>query len=116
MKYAEIIEHVVDRLIPVMVVLLGLMLIGEFTVGLEHYEPYVTYADYMIVTFFVLDLYFKWQRTRNVLKFLKLYWIDLIAVFPFYLIFRLYLAATEVAKVGEEAQKVAHEAALLRER
>jgi len=72
-------------------------------------------ADQIIIGFFVIDLCFKWNRTRDVLKFMKLYWIDIIAVFPFYTIFKVYFAITEAFAAGESVQKFLHEAVLLRE-
>jgi hypothetical protein len=85
---------------------------------LEHFEPFVTYIDYFIVFFFVVDLTFKWLHVKNVVKFVKLYWLDIIAVLPFYLGFRIYARFAAIAAAGEEiaeAQKVAHELVLARE-
>ena len=70
---------------------------------------------YVIVSFFVIDLMFKWHHTPKLSKFVKLYWIDIIAVFPFYLLFRVYFVARELIGAGEQIQKVLHEAVLLRE-
>ena len=87
-------------------------------VDLHNYEPWLTVIDSVIIFFFVIDLVFKWIKTKNVRKFLRLYWLDIVAVFPFYLGFRAY---TEIAglflieEVAETGQKVAHEAVLLRE-
>ena len=47
--------------------------------------------------------------------FIRLYWIDILAVFPFYLIFRVYLFFTEFVKTAEQAQKALHEFILIRE-
>jgi signal transduction histidine kinase len=116
-------EHFTDHIIPVLVVLIAIALVLEnpfwTLVHLSEYEPWTSIFDGVIVFFFVVDLVFKWFKTRNVRRFFRLYWIDIIAVFPFYLLFRAYSELTAVFRVGEEVsevgQKVAHEAVLLRE-
>ncbi len=111
-------EWVVDVAVPYLLVVLAALLILEFLVDLEHYEPVVSILDYVIVGFFALDLFFKWSHVRNAKVFIKLYWIDILAVFPFYLMFRLYGLLAGALIGGEEiavGQKIAHEAVLLRE-
>lgn len=111
-------ERVVDKAIPFLVVLLGILIVLEFSVDIAEYEPWPAVLDWVIVTFFVADLGFKWNRVRNIRKFLRIYWLDIVAVFPFYLLFRVYAEAAGLLAVGErvsEAQKVTHEALLLRE-
>ncbi len=112
------IEKAVDRAIPFLVVVLAIIIVLQFVIDLEYYEPWITYVDYLIVAFFVIDLIFKWFKIKNVLKFLKFYWVDIIAVFPLYLLFRVYSSATAFLKIGEEiseSQKIAHEVVLVRE-
>ncbi len=116
-------EHFTDHIIPYLVIMLGIVLVLEnpfwVLVHLSEYGPWLTIFDYTIVFFFVVDLIFKWFRTRNLRKFFKLYWIDMVAVFPFYLGFRAYAEVAGFFRVGEEfaesGQKLAHEAVLLRE-
>lgn len=106
-------EWLVEKSIPYIMVLLAAILAAEFTVGLEHYEPWVTIADYFIVGIFILDLSFKWTHTKNITTFVKLYWIEILAVFPFYLLFRVY---QDMAALGEsvgQAQRIAHEASII---
>ena len=109
------IEHFIDRSIPYMLALLAVLIILELTNTLEQYHDIIVRIDYTIISFFVIDLGFKWYHTRSALKFLKLYWIDIIAVFPFYTFFRFYTAASEFFRGTEQAQKFLHEAVLLRE-
>ena len=109
------IERFVDEVIPYMLVLLTIFIVVEFTGVAEEYHSYIIWADYVIVSFFVIDLMFKWHHTPKLSKFVKLYWIDIIAVFPFYLLFRVYFVARELIGAGEQIQKVLHEAVLLRE-
>lgn len=120
---AEEFEHFTDHIIPWLVILLAIVLVLEnpfwTLVHLEYYEPWISIFDTVVVFFFVADLVFKWFKTRNVRKFLRLYWLDIVAVFPFYLAFRAYAQIVGVFRIGEElsetAQKLAHEAVLLRE-
>lgn len=117
-RLLELTERFINIGIPILVILLAGIIVLDFTHGLHKYEPYVTYFDYFIVAFFTIDLVFKWNKTRDVRRFLRLYWIDVLAVFPFYLVFRVYAFSRELLKIGEEvseAQKIAHEAVLLRE-
>jgi len=116
-------EHFIDRIIPFLLIVLAFLLIVDnpfwTLIDLEHYEPWVTIFDGLVVLFFVIDLTYKWFRTRKIRKFLKLYWLDIIAVMPFYLAFRAYTQFAAFFVLSEEitetAQKFAHEAVLLRE-
>lgn len=109
------IEHFVDKSIPVMLVILTVLIILEFTKYGVIYHDYILLVDYVIVSFFVVDLIFKWNHIRNFKEFVKLYWIDIIAVFPFYLIFRAFYLVREIVILSEEAPKYLHELVLLRE-
>lgn len=110
-------EKAIDRSIPFFVIVLGLVLLVDLThlVDLHAFEPWPTVFDALIVAVFVIDLVFKWTHVHDLLKFIKLYWIDIIAVFPFFLIFRAVTYVGEFFRAGEEAQKILHEAVLLRE-
>jgi hypothetical protein len=122
-ELAQEFEHFTDHVIPYLVIALAIVLVLEnpfwTLVHLEEYEPWITVFDTLVVFFFVSDLLFKWFKTRDVRKFLQLYWLDIVAVFPFYLAFRAYAQIVGVFRIGEElsetAQKLAHEAVLLRE-
>ena len=112
------VEQLVDRIIPFLVILLALLIVADITMDIHRFEPWVSYADWLVIGVFVADLIFKWRHVRKVTKFLRLYWLDIIAVFPFYLFFRAYVAIAELVVAGErikEAQEIAHEALLLRE-
>src|SRR3989344_6226035 len=91
-RWIHFIEVFVDKIIPYLVLLLLLIIIGEFAFQelTEHYRNYVNTADYIILSFFAVDLCFKFYRVRNVKLFFKKYWLEGIAVFPFVLVFRLF--------------------------
>jgi len=102
-KIIDPFEKFTDKAVPYLAILLALIIIAELTIKeIEHYEPYITALDYFIVSFFILDLIFKWLKIRKIKKFIKLYWLDLLAVFPFYLIIRVYLRITTLIRAGEE--------------
>ncbi|MBW2965128.1 ion transporter, partial [Candidatus Woesearchaeota archaeon] len=79
-----------------------------------HLEIWIIIADYIVISVFVLDLVFKWMRTRHLPKFLRKYWLDILAVFPFFLLFRLFemfagVFGTAVSEGTKTAQNILHE-------
>ena len=108
------VEVWVDRSIPYLLVVLGAIILGEIFFH-EQVAPYALYsdiADGFVIFVFVLDLIFKWIRIRNFKRFLKESWLDIIAVFPFFLFFRLFegFAALIVSPEGlVQGQKILHE-------
>jgi len=123
-------EHLTDRIIPFLLIVLAVILITEFffkaTAEIYHIE--IVIVDYVIIVFFTLDLMYKFHRVRKTKLFLKKYWLDIIAVFPFFLIFRLieefllfFRISQELGEgqkffhIGLEAEKLAKEERALRE-
>jgi hypothetical protein len=115
-------EHFVEKAIPWLVLILGAILIGEFTVILEEYGLTLILLDYpwtenvvpfvhhnaelielidnIIVTLFAIDLYFNYFKKRTFKEFLKTSFIDILAIAPIGLLL-------ELARVGE-AQTALH--------
>ena len=114
-KWLETVEYFIDRSIPFMLVLLTIIIIIEFTHVADEYHSYLVAGDYVIIGFFVIDLLFKYNHSKGMYSFVRMYWIDLIAVFPFYALTRLFAVAAEFAAASEGTQKILHESALLRE-
>lgn len=115
-KLIHMIEIFVDKAIPYLVLLLVFIIIGEFAFHdfMNKYKLYVTIADYFIIGFFVIDLAFKFYRVRNVKLFFKKYWLEVIAVFPFVVVFRLFEEIALVFRITgqiEEGQRVLHSVA-----
>ena len=107
------IEVVVDKIIPYLVFILLILIVGEFTHYslIEENKGMVLVLDYFIVGIFVIDLSFKYYRIKNAKTFFKKYWLDLIAVFPFFLLFRLVEEAILVFRISSElgeSQKILH--------
>lgn len=115
-KWLHQIEIIVDKSIPYLVLLLLFIIIGEFAFHnfMQEHRTLVNISDYVIVGFFVIDLAYKFYRIRNVKLFFKKYWLEVIAVFPFILIFRLFEELFIVFRLTgpiEEGQKVLHSVA-----
>lgn len=123
-------EHFTDRIIPYLLALLAIILIAEFFFKdiAFAYHNFITTADLIIVLFFSIDLGFKFNRVRKIKLFLKKYWLDIIAVFPFFLFFRLveeifflFKLSPELSEgqkffhIGLETEKLAKEERALRE-
>jgi hypothetical protein len=115
-------EHFVEKAIPCLVLILGGILVGEFTVILEEYGHTFILLDYpwtelvvpfmehnaatielidnIVVSFFAIDLYFNFFKKRTFIEFLKSSFIDILAIAPVGLIL-------ELARIGE-AQTALH--------
>ncbi|HLC52327.1 MAG TPA: hypothetical protein VJI98_03745 [Candidatus Nanoarchaeia archaeon] len=107
------IEIIIDKSIPFLLVLLLLIIVGEFWFH-DFVYKYRTIADILdsfIIIVFVIDLVFRYNRIRNFPKFLRASWLEILAVFPFFLIFRVIETAAGVFEAGEvltRTQKVVH--------
>ncbi|MDO8657088.1 MAG: hypothetical protein Q7K45_07690 [Nanoarchaeota archaeon] len=123
------VEEINGKLIPAALVLLLGIIILELFVHVEdpNLKLGMEIADGIVVTIFVIDLIFLAIAAKSAKFFFKNYWLDLIAVLPLNLIFRLLtpffrgLALAEEAVVGQrllhesvEAERLAKEGRLLR--
>jgi len=90
-RWLHKIEILVDRAIPYTLILLLLLIIAEifFADKIESYHINVSVVDGFIIGIFVVDLAFKYIRTKNIPKFFRTYWLEIIAVFPAFLVLRL---------------------------
>ena len=115
-KWMHKIEVIVDKLIPYMLVILLIIIVLDlgFHEIAEHYHSYILIADYLVIGIFVLDLTFKYIRIRKIPLFLKTCWLDIIAVFPFFLVFRAFegilgLFSKTFSEGFSTAQSILHE-------
>src|SRR3989338_4286004 len=113
-----------SRLIPVSLVLLLFIIVFSFV---PHHDPLLdrilSVADGIIIAIFAVDLIFLAIHARSVKFFFRNYWLDVLAVFPFGLLFKsmeaLYsgVAATERLIIGQqilhEAEEIEKEAKVL---
>src|SRR3989338_3736057 len=123
-------ESIVDRSIPYIVILLLFIIISDFFLKEIYYkyELYFAIGDYFVLSVFIIDLIFKFNRVRQFKVFLRKYWLDIIAVFPFFLLFRVFEEVVSLLRIrselsrgqniihsGLEIERLAKEETLLRE-
>ncbi|MDO8660059.1 MAG: hypothetical protein Q7K54_05710 [Candidatus Parcubacteria bacterium] len=110
----EKVEHYNAKLIaPALIVLLGVIIYELFLHTENHtVELIVKIADTLVITVFVIDLIFLAHKAKSVKFFFKHYWLDLLAVFPFIIFFRVLESAYKVAIATERltlGQAILHE-------
>ena len=90
-KPASKVEVFIDSLIPVAIILIITITVAEvfFSKFVQPYYWVIDVIDLAIIWVFIMDLYFKFKHAKSIPAFLKRYWIYIIAIFPFFLIFRL---------------------------
>jgi hypothetical protein len=108
-------ERVINKVTVPVMILLGCLIAAEFLWDLSAYQAWITAIDWFILLFFIVDLVFKYLHTKGTLKFVKLYWLEIIAVFPFYLLFRFFVDIGIIGETVAGVQRVGHEVALAQE-
>ena len=100
-------EVFIDKAIfPALLVLLAIILLELFFKDvLEHYHLYIEIADGIVILIFLIDLVFKYLSTKNIPNFLKKYWLEIIAVIPFFWIFRAFEGFARIFGLIEETTK-----------
>jgi hypothetical protein len=107
------IELFVDWVIPYTLLVLFGMIIAEaaYHEQVKPYELYIDILDYTIISIFIIDLIFKYMKLRNIPLFLKKHWLEVLSIFPFYLLFRVfegvYLSAG-LSRLIEQPQALLH--------
>ncbi len=89
-EFFEKVEHYNAKLINPALVLLFLIIIFELFFHVEDHTTLtiVHILDYIVITIFVIDLIFIAKKVKKMRIFFKHYWLDLLAIFPFALLFR----------------------------
>lgn len=97
------IEILADRSVPYALLVLFFVIVGElfFTERIENYKLYVSIIDGIIIGIFVVDLSFKYYRSKSMPDFLKNHWLDIIAVFPAFLFVRMVEELRIIANLEE---------------
>jgi len=91
-KIWEKIEHYNAKLIPyALIILLGIII---FELFLHVYDARVLLLvhilDGIVIGIFVIDLIFMGLKEKSAKHFFRHYWLDILAVFPFVLLFNLF--------------------------
>ena len=112
-KWLKSLEIFVDRVIPYLVlILLAIIIIDLFYHNIaKEYQFQIGLIDGFIILVFILDLIYKYNKVRNIPNFLKKYWLEILAVFPFYLVFRLLettIGFLELSGIIKQGQNIFH--------
>lgn len=96
--FFEKVEKINNKLIIPAIILLFFIIIFELFIHIENstLELALEIADYFVIAVFVIDLIFLFHKAKTTKFFFQNYWLDIIAVFPFSLMFK---ALGEVAKI-----------------
>lgn len=107
----EKIEKVTDALIVPALLVVGVILTLElfFAETAHHYHSWIQLADYLIIGVFTVDLSFKAKRASTWEGFLGEHWLEIIAIIPLFLVFRVFtfLRVLSGAELGQEAAHLA---------
>jgi len=101
------VELFFDKLIvPALLVLLVIVIADIFFTEMKYqYEAQFLYAEVLVVAVFVGDLSFKFKRAASLKGFIREEWLEIIAIIPFFWVFRL---VETVVRVGELVQEIIH--------
>jgi hypothetical protein len=105
-RFLEGVERWSDRLVgPALVVIVAVVVLELFFPDFaHHYHKYILVADYAAILVFVFDLSFKFRRATTWEGFLKDYWLEIIAIFPVFMVVRVFefLAFLRTGELGQE--------------
>ena len=89
-QWVHKIEVIVDKLIPYSLVILFFVILMEifFSDAIEPYHVSVSIIDGIIIGIFAVDLLFKYNRAKDIEKFFRTYWLQIIALFPAFIFVR----------------------------
>jgi hypothetical protein len=104
---AHQLEKRIDELIPFLLAGLLAIIIAElfFMEQTHTHQYYIDLFDGVIITVFSLDIYFKYQRAKHLRPFLRKYWPDILAVIPFFMVFRVaeMFRFSGILRTGEQS-------------
>jgi hypothetical protein len=113
-KIYHFLEKLTDKLVWFAIVALFFIIIIElfFHDFSYTYHSIISTLDYIVISIFIADLIFKYLRIRNIKKFLRSSWLDIIAIFPFFLVLRFlepFIFLTGLSGEIKEVQLIFHE-------
>ncbi len=112
-KLLNKLEYLVDKILPYLIILLLFVIIIDlfFHDIAEIYRFQIGLIDSIIVAAFIIDLTFKYNRVRNIPYFIRKYWLEILAIFPFYLMFRaleVTIGFLELSGFIKQGQNILH--------
>jgi hypothetical protein len=89
-NFLELVDFIVDRAVPFSLVILFISVLLQFLYPdtLKTYDIFFSYLDWSIIALLILDLIFKFKKTADTKKFVKGYWLEILAVLPFFFILK----------------------------
>ncbi|MBI5392623.1 hypothetical protein HZA96_02025 [Candidatus Woesearchaeota archaeon] len=118
-KHFGKIELIVERTIPFLVIILLFIIIAEFGDVIGHFfeklfhfaeahHTTILYIDYVIIGFFIVDLYFAFFKKSTLWRFFKAHFVDIIAIIPVTVFLRIYVTASTLVESVSAGQKITH--------
>jgi len=112
-SWAHKVEAVVDKLIPLALAALLVIIAAEifWPAAAEERHVLIQWVDWGVLAIFTLDVFFKFKRARSVPHFLRTSWVDIIAIFPFFLVFRFFeglLGLIGLSETAARSQQILH--------
>jgi hypothetical protein len=111
MRYwLEYIEETVDKLVIPSLIAVAAIVIAElfFKEMAYNFHTQIVIIDNIVISIFVIDVAFKLYRATNWEGFLREHWLEIIAIVPFFLVFRLLEGIFIAVNTIEKGQHVAH--------
>jgi len=103
-------EKLVDKLIlPSLVAVFVIVIVGLFFQDFySQYKYTINFLDNIVISIFVMDLGFKVYRAKEWDNFLREHWIEILAVTPAFMFYRLIEGIFIAIEYVEKSQHIAH--------
>jgi len=108
--YLKKVEKITDALIVPALIAIFVIVILELFFGeiAHHYHSLIALTDTVAITIFIIDVSFKFHRASTWEGFLQNHWLEVIAIMPFFLVFRLVEGIFIAVDVVDLGQHTAH--------
>jgi len=105
-------EKITDKLIlPSLLAVFAIVVLEIFfTEAAHHYDNWINLADTVVITIFIADIGFKFQHATTIEGFVRGHWLEIIAIMPFFLFFRVIegiFIATDLLDLGQHTAHLA---------
>lgn len=109
-KYLEKFEGLIDKLIlPSLIVVFFIVVTGLFFRDFySKYKSTIAILDNLVIGIFVIDLGFKVYRAKEWENFLKEHWLEILAVMPAFVFYRLIEGILISIEYVEKSQHIGH--------
>ena len=109
-KYLEKFEKLIDKLIlpsliAVFFIVITALLFSDFY---SQYKTIINILDNLVISIFVIDIGFKVYRAKEWDNFLRQHWLEIVAVLPAFMFYRIIEGFFIALEYVEKSQHVAH--------